>query len=95
MTPIAYNGEITIPIAVLSNWVQSSLGDILPIIILVLVMITAIGSIIAKVFTPRFIIKNKFLNKLFNVPPIWFTIRLLAAIFIIMSVYEVGFEAIY
>lgn len=95
MTPIAVSGEITIPVAVLSKWVQSVLADVLPIILLVLVMITAIGSIITKVFSPRFIIKSNFLNTLFNVPPIWFTIRLLAAIFIIMSVYEVGFEAIY
>ena len=54
MMPIAYNGEITIPIAVLSNWLQGSLGIYLPTIILILVMITAVGTIIGKLFTPKF-----------------------------------------
>ena len=91
MMPIAYNGEITIPIAVLSNWLQGSLGHILPTIILILVMITAVGTIIGKLFTPKFIIKNKFLNNLFIVTPVWFVIRILAAVFIFMAHYEVGF----
>lgn len=95
MMPIAYNGEITIPIAVLSNWLQGSLGHILPTIILILVMITAVGTIIGKLFTPKFIIKNKFLNNLFIVTPVWFVIRILAAVFIFMAHYEVGFEAIF
>lgn len=95
MMPITYNGEITIPIAVLSNGLQGMLEHILPTIILILVMITAIGTIIAKLFTPKFIVNNQFLNNLFIVTPVWFVIRLLAAVFIFMTLYEVGFEAIF
>ena len=58
-------------------------------------MITAVGTIIGKLFTPKFIIKNKFLNNLFIVTPVWFVIRILAAVFIFMAHYEVGFEAIF
>lgn len=95
MTPISSGGEITIPVAVLSKWVQSSFADILPTIILCLIMITAIGTVIMKLFSPKFMVKNGFLNTLFNVTPVWFVIRLLSAVFIIMALYEVGFEAIY
>lgn len=95
MMPVSHQGEITIPIALLSGWVQESLADVLPTIVLGLVMITAIGSIIAKIWTPKFIIKNEFLNNLFTVTPVWFVIRLLSAVFIVMALYEVGFEAIF
>ena len=95
MMPVSHQGEITIPIALLSGWVQESLADVLPTIVLGLVMITAIGSIIAKIWTPKFIIKNEFLNNLFTVTPVWFVIRLLSAVFIVMALYEVGLEAIF
>lgn len=95
MMPVSHQGEITIPIALLSGWVQESLTDVLPTIVLGLVMITAIGSIIAKIWTPKFIIKNEFLNNLFTVTPVWFVIRLLSAVFIVMAFYEVGLEAIF
>lgn len=95
MMPVSHQGEITIPIALLSGWVQESLTDVLPTIVLGLVMITAIGSIIAKIWTPKLIIKNEFLNNLFTVTPVWFVIRLLSAVFIVMAFYEVGLEAIF
>lgn len=95
MMPVSHQGKITIPIALLSSWVQESLAAVLPTIVLGLVLITAIGSMIAKVWTPKFIVKNEFLNNLFTVTPVWFVIRLLAAVFIVMALYEVGFEAIF
>ena len=95
MTPISIGGEITIPVAVLSKWVQSTFADVLPMVLLLLVMITAVGTLVTKIFSPKFIIKNDFLNTLFNVTPVWFVIRMLAAVFIVMALYEVGFAPIY
>lgn len=95
MFPIYTDGGVTIPIAMLSNLVQGYLVDVLPTIILVLIMTTAIGTLLTKLFKPQFILNNKFLNTLFNVSLVWIVIRMLAAIFIIMALYEVGFEAIY
>lgn len=95
MTPISSGGEITIPVAILSKWVQSTFADVLPTILLVLVMITAVGTLLTKAFSPKFIVKNDFLNTLFNVTPVWFVIRLLSAVFIVMALYEVGFSTIY
>lgn len=95
MTPISIGGEITIPVAVLSKWVQSTFADVLPMVLLLLVMITAVGTLVTKIFSPKFIIKNDFLNTLFNVTPVWFVIRMLAAVFIVIALYEVGFAPIY
>ena len=64
-------------------------------VLLLLVMITAVGTLVTKIFSPKFIIKNDFLNTLFNVTPVWFVIRMLAAVFIVMALYEVGFAPIY
>jgi len=94
MTPISIGGEITIPVAVLSKWVQSTFADVLPMVLL-LVMITAVGTLVTKIFSPKFIIKNDFLNTLFNVTPVWFVIRMLATVFIVIALYEVGFAPIY
>lgn len=95
MTPISSGGEITIPVAILSKWVQSTFADVLPTVLLVLVMITAAGTLFTKIFSPKFIIKNEFFNTLFNVTPVWFVIRLLSAVFIFMALYEVGFAPVY
>ncbi|MDB8542816.1 YjiH family protein [Turicibacter sanguinis] len=95
MTPICISGEITIPVAVLSKWVQSTFADVLPMVLLLLVMITAVGTLVTKIFSPKFIIKNDFLNTLFNVTPVWFVIRMLATVFIVIALYEVGFAPIY
>lgn len=94
MIPISFNGEITIPIAILSKFLTKSLGDSLTLIITIAICISAIMSIIAKVFKPNFIIKNEFLNTLFNVGNIWFAARVLGAIFCILSLFKVGPELI-
>lgn len=95
MIPIPSGGEITIPVAILSKWVQGTFVDILPTIILGLVTITVTGTVVTKLFSPKFITKSAFLNTLFNVTLVWFVIRLLSAVFIVMALYEVGFEAVY
>ena len=45
MTPIMINGQFTIPIAFLSNLVVDTLESVLPLIAVILISISAIGSI--------------------------------------------------
>ena len=84
MCPISTAEGITIPIAILSNGLKHHLGSILPTILLVLVLITAAGTAVTKLLKPGFIVKNRFLNSLFDVTPIWSILRFLAAIFTVM-----------
>ena len=95
MTPILYNGEITIPIAILSKLVLNSLSSMLPGIMTSIICITFIGTIIVKLFKPEMISSSKFLNTLFNVTPLWFTARILGAIFAVCTFFKVGPEWIY
>ncbi len=94
MVPIKFNGEITIPVALMSKFLANSLEGYLTSIITLIICISAIFSIITKVFKPNFIIKNEFLNTLFNVSPIWFISRLLGALFSVLALFNFGPEMI-
>ncbi len=92
MIPISYNGEITIPIAIFSGFILDILSDLLPAITTVLISITAIISILTKIFKPYMIKENSFLNSLFNVTPLWFIARILGMVFAISALFKVGPE---
>ena len=94
MTPIKFNGEITIPIAILSGELVNFLGVTLPSLITFIISLSALGSIIAVTLKPKFILENEFLNTLFNLKPIWFIARILGAIFCISVLTGIGPEFI-
>jgi nucleoside recognition membrane protein YjiH len=95
MTPIPHNGEVTIPIAVLSNYLYGSLEPVLPVIMTVLISISAIGSLITKVLCPNFIRQSNLLYSLFNVTPLWLVSRILGMVFAIATLLQVGPEWIW
>lgn len=90
MTPIVYDGDITIPIAIFSKAVQNILSGMLPTIMTILICITFIMSVMTKLFKPQFILNHKFLNTLFNVTPLWFVARILGAIFAVCTYFKIG-----
>ena len=91
MIPIPKDDSITIPIAFLSNQLQSLLSTSLPFIILMIVLISFIMSTIAIFFQPKWIVSNSFLSTLFHVKPIWYITRILAAIFVPLCLYQWSF----
>lgn len=95
MLPIPYNGSITIPIAILSSTIQNLLSQHLIYILFGLMLVSAIGSLIRKIFKPSFIKNNSFLEALFNPSGIWFALRLIAFCFIsIILLVEHGYMPI-
>ncbi|KPZ72014.1 Nucleoside recognition [Shewanella sp. P1-14-1] len=95
MTPISYNGAITIPIAIVSKAVQSHFADILPLLVTCIVVFMAIISVISKLLKPKLVLEKPFLNTLLNVSPFWLVVRILGAIFIVLTYLEIGSEVIY
>lgn len=91
MIPIKINGDFTIPIAFLSNLLVSSFDYILPLIALILICISALGSIFIKLIK----VENKTLDSLFNVSPIWLIARVIGMILVIMSYFKIGPEFIW
>ncbi|MGS0680531.1 YjiH family protein [Shewanella sp. 125m-7] len=94
MMPISYQDALTIPIAIISKGLQNLLSGVIVAMVTFVVIFTAIASLLTKVFQPQFIVKHRFLNSLFNVSPIWLVVRLLGAIFITLTFFGVGPEAI-
>lgn len=94
MTPVSYQDALTIPVAVIAKGLQSLLADSLSLIVTIIVVLTALASTVTKLCKPRVVIEHKFLNSLFNVSTMWFVVRLLGALFIVMTYMGIGHEAI-
>ncbi len=98
MIPISHDGEITIPIAVLSKKFISILGDKLLIIAVILITISALGSILIKILKAlKFDKASRFslINHLFDVTPLWFILRIIGAIFVYCAYFKIGPEFIW
>lgn len=62
MVPINDGGNITIPVAFFTTRLKDLIGDYLPTLSMIVVVIAASLTIITKAFKPKFIIENDFLN---------------------------------
>lgn len=91
MTPIKIGDEVTIPIAFLSNFMLSTIEEFAPLLVTILISISAVGCILVKITKP----KNKVLNSLFNISPIWFATRVIGMVFAIMVTFKIGPEFIW
>ncbi|MGF1755601.1 YjiH family protein [Vibrio makurazakiensis] len=95
MAPISYNGDLTIPVAILAKSIQALLGDHLVSIIATIIAFMSVASLLCKVFKPAFIEGNSFLQGLFNPTPLWLAVRLIGGAAVVMTVFQVGPEAIW
>ena len=96
MCPVKQGDKITIPIAVLSEWIQIVLGDTLPAIVLALTSVSFFGSIIMfrkenKTLSP----KGNSIIALFEGTPFSLSIRGAAFVLCLLTYFEFGAEAVY
>lgn len=91
MTPLKINDEFTIPIAFISNLFVNSLKVILPLLAVIFITISALGSIIIKFFPQT---KESYFNNLFRVTPMWLILRIIGMILIIFCYFQIGPEFI-
>ncbi|WP_163969454.1 YjiH family protein [Oceanobacillus halotolerans] len=94
MTPISTGDGFTIPIAILANRIQGLLGNFLSLIMLVIILITAIMTVVAKLGGRKLFSSTPFFKNLFNVSIFWTITRVVAAIFAVMVYFQIGPEAI-
>lgn len=95
LVPISYGDSITIPVAFLAKQLNALIETAVPTITVLILTFSFLGSLIAVVLKPEFIIKNEFLNKLLSVSIFWLVARLLGLIFAVMTVYTIGPEWIW
>ncbi|WP_042143968.1 YjiH family protein [Paucisalibacillus sp. EB02] len=93
--PIKTEGGFTIPIALLANWVQGKLADHLSFIMMIIITITAVLTVIARIIGRERLGKTPFFQNLLYVNWFWTIARVLAAVFAIMVYFRLGPEAIH
>ncbi|MGM9925857.1 MAG: YjiH family protein [Bacillus sp. (in: firmicutes)] len=95
ITPFSYNGEITIPIAILSGIFKNLLGDSIPYIMTFIIVLAVIGTFAIKTFDIPVLKKSAFFTSLLDVSPIWTITRIIGAIFAVMVLFRIGPEWIW
>ncbi|WP_116473034.1 YjiH family protein [Zobellella maritima] len=95
MTPVSYNGDLTIMIAVLAKGLQAMLDGHLTLIVTLLISSSALMTLFTKVVKPDWVISHPFLNSLFNIRPIWLVSRLLGALFVVLAYSQTGSELVF
>lgn len=90
MIPIKYDGDITIPVAILSNKLVDLLDGSLIYILASILAISGVMSLITSLFNPSFIVNNKFLKSLFSTTPLWLITRVIGSIFGILAAFKIG-----
>ncbi|UJL46029.1 YjiH family protein [Virgibacillus sp. NKC19-16] len=95
MTPVPTDDGFTIPIAVLATWVQELLAGQLSAIMMIIIVFTAVMTMIAKFIGPNAFAKTPFFQSLFYTGWFWTITRVLAGIFAIMVFFRLGPEAVH
>ncbi|MFA0659036.1 YjiH family protein [Vibrio splendidus] len=95
MAPISYQGDLTIPVAILAKSIQAVFGESLVAIITAIVAFMSVASVLSTIFKPTFISSSSFLNGLFNPSPLWLLVRLIGGAAAFMAFFQVGPEFIW
>ncbi|MCG9555505.1 YjiH family protein [Vibrio sp. Isolate31] len=95
MAPISYEGDLTIPVAILAKSIQAVFGESLVAIITAIVAFMSVASVLCTIFKPTFITSNSFLNGLFTPSPLWLLVRLIGGAAAFMTFFQVGPEFIW
>ncbi|MFA1822452.1 YjiH family protein [Virgibacillus oceani] len=95
ITPVNTEEGFTIPIAIMANFVQDLLAEQLSAIILVIILVTAIFTLIAKLMGPDTFKKTPFFHNLFHTSVFWTATRVIAGVFAVMVFFQIGPEALH
>ena len=90
MAPISYDGDLTIPVAVLAKSIQALFGDALVPMITMIIVFMSIASVLTKLIKPLFIVNHSFLNGLFNPSLLWLAVRVIGGVAVLMTFFQFG-----
>ncbi|SFA97631.1 nucleoside recognition GATE domain-containing membrane protein YjiH [Lentibacillus halodurans] len=95
MTPVSTGEGMTIPIAVLADWIQEVLAGQLSAIMMIIIVLTAVLTVIARIKGSDAFAKTPFFQELFYKSTFWTVTRVVAAVFAVMVFFRLGPEAIH
>jgi len=95
MAPISYQGDITIPVAVLAKSLISIFDGYLVSIVTSIITFMAIASLLYRFIKPSFIQNRAFFHRLFNPSLLWLIVRIIGGAAVIMTYFHLGPKAIW
>ncbi|QEN03661.1 YjiH family protein [Thiospirochaeta perfilievii] len=95
MTPVLYNGSVTIPVAILAKILLNFVGSIQREIVTILIAVSSVLSLIFTTLKPTWLKNNSFIKSIFVTTIPWLIIRVIGAIFVLLTYFNIGPEAIY
>ena len=90
VTPIQYDGNLTIPIAIAANFMLDLMGDHALTVIWLLISLSAVVTIVHKLRPLSILKRNEKLDALFSVKGFWFAIRMVGFVFANMIYFGIG-----
>ncbi|MGI9201468.1 MAG: YjiH family protein [Woeseiaceae bacterium] len=90
LTPIPWDGHLTIGIGIITGWVRALMGDYGLHFIVALTVITSVMTLIGSILKPGWIERRSQLKELFNVPIIWIVLRIAGACFALIYFFQIG-----
>ncbi|MCA1055863.1 YjiH family protein [Rossellomorea aquimaris] len=95
LVPIKFDGQVTIGVGIFASLLNGLISEFIPVLIIMILGLSASISIFTKVLKPNFILSNKFLKGLFDIGVIGIAARLLGFSVGLMTILEIGPEFIW
>ena len=90
LTPIPWDGHLTIGIGIITGWVKRLMGDYGLHIVVGITVLTSVLTVLGTTFRANWILKRSSLKDLFDVPVIWLLLRLVGTGFALIYFLQLG-----
>ena len=92
LVPIPYESSFTTLLDFVKMWIQALLGGSLIYIVTLLIVVSAVVSLIDFIFKPELIRKNRYLSKAFSSTPLYLVSKIIGAVVSVMVLFDAGPE---
>ena len=92
LTPIPWDGNLTIGISLVVGWIKDLMGETGLHIVVGLLVTTSVLTILGTLFNTGWIHRHDVLKELFDVSPIWLILRLVGTVFGLIYLLQIGPE---
>ncbi|MEE8077803.1 MAG: YjiH family protein, partial [Pseudomonadales bacterium] len=92
LTPVPWDGKLTIVIGIVTSWVRVLMGDYGLHIVVGIVVTTSILTVLGTTLGMDWIQRRPKLKELFDVPLVWLLLRLVGTIFGLIYFFQIGPE---
>lgn len=92
LTPVPWDGKLTIVIGIITGWVRVLMGDYGLHIVVGIVVTTSILTVLGTTLRMDWIQRRATLKELFDVPLVWLLLRLVGTIFGLIYFFQIGPE---